>query len=64
MRDIIPLFDQNLNTAFRPPGQRLVVHYIVDGKVLCEAEHLLTVDTKFVQIPIPVIHQMARSSMR
>jgi hypothetical protein len=54
----------NLNTGFRSPSQKLTLHFSTDKKVVCQAECQLTPDTRFVEIPFPVIHQMARGSMK
>ena len=43
-------------------GQKLVLHYIIDGHVICEAAHHLTAGVNFLQIPLPVIHEMKRGS--
>ena len=47
-----------LNTGHRPPGRTLILHYIVDSKTVCEAEHRLTADTRFIELPIPVLHRL------
>ncbi len=53
------------NYAHRPDsGQVLVVHYTLNGHVICEAAHHLTADVNFLQIPIPVIHEMKPSSAK
>lgn len=45
-------------------GQKLVLHYIIDGHVICEAAHHLSSDVNFLQLPIPVIHELKRKSTR
>ena len=62
MHNCTPHPTQTLNTGSRPLGQKLVLHYIVDGHVICEATHHLIADVNFLQIPIPVIHEMKRGS--
>ena len=54
----------NLNTGPGPPSHRVVIHYIFNGHVICEATHLLIADVNFLQIPLPVIHEMKRRAMR
>ena len=39
-------------------GQKLVAHYILNGRVVCAAEHRLTADVKFLELPIPIIHRL------
>lgn len=46
------------------PDQKLLVHYTLNGQLVCEAEYHLANDEKFVQLPIPVIHQMERGTMK
>ena len=64
MHNIIHHPASKLNTDYRLLGQRLIIHYIADGKVLCEAECRLTANTRFLEIPLPVIHQMMRGTMK
>ncbi len=48
----------NLNTGSQPPGKKLVLHYIIDNKVVCEAEFRLPADALFLALPIPVRHRL------
>ena len=45
-------------------GQKLVIHYTLHGHVVCEAEHRLSADARFVELPIPVIYELKRGLMR
>ena len=61
MKPIVTLprnkFDQRSHP--RPgTGQKLTIHYILNGHVLCQTESRLTADTRFLEIPIPVRHRM------
>lgn len=38
-------------------GLKLVAHYILNGRVACEAARHLTADARFVDLPIPVLHR-------
>ena len=58
MRNCTPHPTQTLNTGPSPPGKRLTLHYIIDNKVLCEAEFHLPADARFVELPIPVRHRL------
>lgn len=63
MKNIIANPTNNPTTLHKTGrSSRLVLHYIIDSKPICEAEHQLTPDTRFIEIPIPVIHQMTRRS--
>ena len=55
---------RKLKTDSRPPGQKLTLHYSIGNKVVCQTEHRLTAETRFIEIPIPVIHRMARGTMK
>ena len=60
-----PAINPTTNHTYKPSiGQKLVVHYILNGNVLCEAAHHLSADVNFLQIPLPVIHEMKRGSMK
>jgi len=50
------------NTHRPSAAQKLVIHYSLNGHVLCEATHQLSVDVNFLPIPLPVIHEMKRGS--
>ena len=39
-------------------GQKLVAHYILNGRVVCEAARHLTAATRLMEVPIPVRHRL------
>ena len=41
-------------------GKKILVHYSLDGRVVCEATLHLTTTARFIELPLPVIHQMTR----
>ena len=45
-------------------SSRLVLHYIADDKVLCEAVYQLAADTRFIELPIPVLHLLTQGLIR
>lgn len=58
MNNIVTLPTRNLNLGSQPPGKKLVIHYSINGHVLCETEYRLANDTKFIELPIPVRHRL------
>ena len=60
MHKSIPLHRNNSDKRSHPwpsSGQKFTVHYLADGKVLCQAEHRLSADTRFIELPLPVLHR-------
>ena len=47
----------NTNHTIKP-DQKVTLHYFADGKVLCEVQHNLSAGTRFVELPIPVLHRL------
>jgi hypothetical protein len=39
-------------------GQELTIHYLLNGRVLCQAKFNMTADTRFIELPIPVRHRL------
>jgi hypothetical protein len=35
-------------------GSRLTLHYILNGKTVCQADYRLSADARYLQIPLPV----------
>jgi len=64
MRNSLPHPVRTLNIGSRPLGQKLTIHFSINKKVICEAACQLIPDIRFIEIPIPVIHQMTRGTMK
>ena len=67
MKTIIPDYPDSPTTERThrfSADQKLIIHYTLNGHVICEAEGRLTAGTRFIELPIPVIHQMTRGTMK
>ena len=67
MKNIIPFPGPNPTTEHtrRPgAGQKLVIHYSLNGRVLCETQCNMTATTRFVELPIPVRHRLMMGAMK
>ena len=64
MQPSIAPLKPNLNTGPRPPGRKLTHHYNIGNKVVCQTEHRLTANTRFVELPLPVLHRLRTGVMR
>lgn len=58
MNNILTLPARNLNTGSQPPGKKLILHYTLNGHVICQTEYRLTADAKYVELPLPVQHRL------
>ena len=64
MRTSLSHSARTLKTGPRPSGQRLTIHFSIDKKVVCQAECNMTADTRFVQLPLPVLHRLRMGVVR
>ena len=64
MHKIVPHPIRTLNTGSRPSGQRLILQFSIDKKVVCQTEYHLTAATRFIEVPLPILHRLKMGAMK